>query len=302
MDKPLVSVIVPNYNYARYLDERIETILNQTYRNFELIILDDKSTDNSEEVIEKYRTNEHVSHIVINDNNSGCVFRQWEKGISLAKGELVWIAESDDSCDNSLLEKLVNEFVKDDNCVLAFARSLFVDDQKKPLFEHRKFEGIEHWNGIMFIKKQLSMYNIVSNASSAVFKREVAMKIDKQYMTYKGAGDLLFWIEICENGNVAIVNEYLNYFRQHTGSTTVKCNKSGDNIRELKRINNYLKGKGILSAKEQLKAVLTATIWIIYGDFEDKELKKELLQLWAPKRITRILARILYHVRKIRNS
>jgi glycosyltransferase involved in cell wall biosynthesis len=55
MNNPLVSVIIPNYNHARFLDERIQSILNQTYQNFEVIILDDKSSDNSVEVINKYK-------------------------------------------------------------------------------------------------------------------------------------------------------------------------------------------------------------------------------------------------------
>ena len=57
-----VSVIVPNYNYARYLPMRIESILNQTFTDFELILLDDASTDESVSVLEKYRNNKHVSH------------------------------------------------------------------------------------------------------------------------------------------------------------------------------------------------------------------------------------------------
>ncbi|MDO5340840.1 MAG: glycosyltransferase family A protein [Bacteroidia bacterium] len=73
--QPLVSVIIPNYNHARYLDQRIQTVLNQTYQNFEVIILDDKSTDNSLEVIAKYKVNPHISQIVINEQNSGSPFK-----------------------------------------------------------------------------------------------------------------------------------------------------------------------------------------------------------------------------------
>ena len=82
-----VSVIVPNYNYAAYLEERIESVLNQSYQDFELIILDDCSTDNSRILIEQYRSDPHVSHIVYNEVNTGSPFKQWAKGIELAKGE-----------------------------------------------------------------------------------------------------------------------------------------------------------------------------------------------------------------------
>ena len=84
-DKPLVSIIIPNYNHADYLEERITSILNQTYTNYEIIILDDKSTDNSIEIINKFRDNSHINNIIINEKNSGSPFKQWFKGISLAK-------------------------------------------------------------------------------------------------------------------------------------------------------------------------------------------------------------------------
>ena len=110
MTNPLVSVIIPNYNHAKFLKERIESVLNQTYKNFEIIILDDKSTDDSVGIIKQYADNNYVKHILINEKNSGSPFRQWLKGFELAKGELIWIAESDDSCENSFLYTLVSEF------------------------------------------------------------------------------------------------------------------------------------------------------------------------------------------------
>ena len=93
---PTLSAIVPNYNHGPYLKLRIDSILNQTYEDIEVIILDDNSQDNSVEIIESYRTHPKVSHILLNDRNSGSTFIQWEKGINLATGKWIWIAESDD--------------------------------------------------------------------------------------------------------------------------------------------------------------------------------------------------------------
>ena len=88
----MLSVIIPNYCHARYLKERIESILAQSYQDFELIILDDCSTDNSREIIEQYRSNPRVKHIVYNEQNSGSPFVQWQRGFTLASGEYIWIA------------------------------------------------------------------------------------------------------------------------------------------------------------------------------------------------------------------
>ena len=74
MPSPLVSVIVPNYNYARYLEERIESILAQSFQDFELILLDDCSTDESRSILERYATHPKVSHYVPNEHNSGSPF------------------------------------------------------------------------------------------------------------------------------------------------------------------------------------------------------------------------------------
>ena len=118
---PLVSVIVPNYNHARYLEQRLDSVFEQTYQNFEVIILDDCSTDDSMEVINRYKDNPHLSQIVVNEQNTGSPFKQWDKGIHLAKGDLIWIAESDDYNELTFLEELISEWNKHKNVVLAFS-------------------------------------------------------------------------------------------------------------------------------------------------------------------------------------
>lgn len=122
---PLVSAIIPNYNHARYLKQRLDSVFNQTYQNFEVILLDDCSTDNSLEIIEKYNGNPHLSQIVVNESNSGSVFKQWDKGINLAKGELIWIAESDDYCELTFLEEMVNALAAKKTVVVACAQYVF---------------------------------------------------------------------------------------------------------------------------------------------------------------------------------
>ncbi|MDR1783951.1 MAG: glycosyltransferase, partial [Dysgonamonadaceae bacterium] len=98
-----VSVILPNYNHARFLEQRIQSIVDQTFQEFELIILDDCSTDDSRGIIENYRDNPKVSQIIYNEQNSGSTFKQWIKGINAAKGEYIWLAESDDWAENDFL-------------------------------------------------------------------------------------------------------------------------------------------------------------------------------------------------------
>ena len=120
---PQVSVIVPNYNHAQYLVQRIDSVLAQTCQDFELILLDDCSPDHSREVLERYREHPKVAHIVYNEANSGSTFKQWDKGIALARGEYIWIAESDDWCEPTLLETLLDGIHRDKDCVLSYCQT-----------------------------------------------------------------------------------------------------------------------------------------------------------------------------------
>lgn len=105
---PSNSVIMPNYNHALFIKQRIESVPNQSYQDFELIILDDCSSDNSREIIAQYRQNPKVIRIIYNQHKSGCVFKQWINGVVKAKGEFIWIVESDDLLDINLDIKILN--------------------------------------------------------------------------------------------------------------------------------------------------------------------------------------------------
>src|SRR4028118_950123 len=105
---PEVSVIVPNFNHAPFLKQRFDSILGQDYENLELIILDDCSVDNNREIIDQYRNHPKVTEVVYNDFNSGSTFRQWKKGLELAKGKWIWIAESDDYANPGFLSACIS--------------------------------------------------------------------------------------------------------------------------------------------------------------------------------------------------
>src|SRR5579859_5558884 len=114
---PKVSVVIPNYNHARFLRKRIDSVLQQTFQDFELILLDDCSTDDSRSILSSYAADPRV-RLEFNEANSGSPFRQWNKGVRLALGKYIWIAESDDYADTRLLERLVP--VLDDDSKIAF--------------------------------------------------------------------------------------------------------------------------------------------------------------------------------------
>ena len=303
MDHPFVSVIIPNYNHARFLKQRIDSILNQTYKYFEIIILDDHSNDNSANIIETYKDNPHVSNIVVNSKNSGSPFFQWQKGIKLAKGNIIWIAESDDICENTLLEKLICEFSSDKLCVIAFCKSLKIDIDGNIIGE----EGLSssfHMKGDYFLKKYLSRHNYIVNASSAIFKKDIIDKVDWTFTKYRGCGDWLLWIELCKYGNIAYCNSPMNYFRIHGSNTTMQQTYDGRNEIEGVQIYRYMREKKYINYKEELRARISHSYSISFGkqhNLYTNVTKKKLLKAWKANILIKLIIWIIHIIQEKSN-
>lgn len=253
---PRVSVIVPNFNYRNCLDRRIKSILAQTYNDYEIILLDDCSTDGSAEVIELYRDNPKVSSIVYNEENSGSAFRQWEKGIDLANGELIWIAESDDFCDPCFLAILVSAFDRDPNCVISFCRSETVIDGRPTGRVHNMQKRMKNdfiMSGRNFCNKWQKHGNFIVNASSALIKKDCAKRVDTRYTTYKGAGDLLFWFDAALQGNVHFFCKPMNKYSLHPDSQTAELSGKKQNFEESLKIRKIFHKEGFLNNWEYYK-------------------------------------------------
>ena len=228
---PKVSVIVPNYNHALYLTQRIDSILSQSFKNFELIILDDCSTDNSRDIIERYRNDEHVTYIKYNTINSRNTFKQWDKGIELAKGELIWIAESDDVAHPEFLSSLVEQMDKYPKATVAFSHSTLIDQNGNDMHINWHLDNnpdsVYVHNGTKFAHKVMTKSNSIYNASMVLFRQSIYSLIDKSFQQYKSCGDWAFWMSACLQGDVIEVCRRLNYFRQHSNKVTVNAGKAG---------------------------------------------------------------------------
>lgn len=227
--KPLVSVIVPSYNHEKYLVQRLESILNQTYPNFEVILLDDCSTDHSKEILSEYAENPKVSHCVFNKINSGNTFTQWNKGIELVKGNYIWIAESDDFCELNFLEELIQPFLLDPEIKLVYCQSNRVDEKGKIIGN-----WINHTNdldstlfltnfvmsGNEFIERFLIHKNVIPNASGVVIRKDRMIRLGALDLdsNLKYCGDWLLYLKLISNHKIAFIPECLNNFRYHEKS------------------------------------------------------------------------------------
>lgn len=225
----MVSVIVPSYNHSRFLKQRIDSILTQEYVDFELIILDDCSPDNSRDIIEEYRNQPKVSHIIFNETNSGSVFKQWKKGIELAKGEYIWIAESDDFADNTFLSKLVPVLNNDKEIGLVYCNSKIIyesnkhtksfntlNELRKYMFKTSLWDVSFTMDGFDFFERYLSKKCVINNASSVVFRRNAISDLSVNLDDYKFAGDWAVYCSIAKKHKISFLNEDLSFYRDHS--------------------------------------------------------------------------------------
>lgn len=252
---PKVSVIVPNYNHAPYLRQRLDSIFNQTFQDFEVIILDDCSTDNSKEVVEEYRHCPQISHIIYNETNSGSPFKQWAKGFELAKGEYIWVAESDDWAELNFLEETVKVLDSNKDVALVYS-ALYIVHETGSAKIRRTYPQNKLINGLNFIKSKMIVANEVYNASCALFRKKNLSDINDDYQSFKGCGDWQFWIEICQKGSVYFISTPLDFFRQHQHNTTQKNAFSGNDLIENWRIYQFLKKKELVTFFHRIETPL----------------------------------------------
>ncbi|WP_051660745.1 glycoside hydrolase family 99-like domain-containing protein [Bosea sp. 117] len=229
-----ISAVVPNYNYAHYLEERLDSIFRQSVPVYEIIVLDDASTDGSLKEIERVaRERDRVVRIVANAANSGSIMKQWAKAANEASGDLLWICEADDGASPDFLAKLVAEFGPD--TVMACTDSRQVDSDGGLLAESyayyfTRFVGSAlshsfHAQGRDFAANYLSIANLLINVSSVLFRRETLVEVFEREVSelqhFRFAGDWLVYLGMCQAaGDVFFCAEPLNVHRRHTNSTT----------------------------------------------------------------------------------
>ena len=258
-----ISVIVPNYNYADFIIERLDSILFQTYPISELIILDDASTDDSVEVITKKiaeikKSNPDIKVIFKRNkkNSGGCVFSQWQKGISFATGDYIWIAEADDSCDCHFLETAMKTFSAHKKQVLFYSDSFRINQYNvvksqtcvdwMDMWRSGRYDADFYNNGKDEIINYLSGTNPILNVSSVVWKNIKQLnEIFEEAKKFKVAGDWYIYSRVLEYGDIAYSAKPLNYYRKHdkgSASTVVKLNTEyGEVVTVQERIANKYK-------------------------------------------------------------
>ncbi|MBR5647939.1 glycosyltransferase family 2 protein [Candidatus Saccharibacteria bacterium] len=260
-----VSVIVPNFNYKKYIKKRLASIVTQSYPIYELIILDDASTDGADSVIEEEIKNikEKYPKLKVrfekNKENSGKAIKQWVKGVKLAKGDYVWIAETDDLSKKNFLKNAMKGF-EDKDVVISYTESSAINGYGMMLTPNMRFsrdkERTGHYkrsytkNGEDEIKEILAIRCSIPNVSAVVFKKsDRLLKIMEKAAGFTQVGDWYIYLELLEKGKIAYCKKPLNIFRVHKGSVTHNSHKNRAHFDEIKSIHRMLQDKYDLNEK-----------------------------------------------------
>ncbi|NUQ82474.1 MAG: glycosyltransferase family 2 protein [Bacteroidetes bacterium] len=232
-NQPAVSVILPNYNHARFLPDRLNSILNQTFSQFELILLDDCSTDHSRQILSEV-SDPRITHRIFNTENSGSPFAQWNRGVQLARAPLIWIAESDDLCDATFLEKLVPYFDGHPDLALVYCQSAIIDSNGSVAGSQLGWTadfGSDRWNtgfvadGSAEISQYLLRKSTIPNASAVVFRRDL-FPSDLAFSRFRQTGDTLIWCLIIAGKQLRFLPDSLNLHRHHQETVRAGTSRS----------------------------------------------------------------------------
>lgn len=238
---PKVSVIMPNYNHAAYLPERLESVLGQTFSDFEVILLDDHSSDNSREILGKYASDARVTHFLKNEQNSGSTFIQWERGLNLARGEYIWIAESDDIAAPAFLSEAVHVLDKQPEVGVVYTSSVWIDEKSTEIHRPEHESGDREWSGRELLQGEFLNGPLIYNASSAVFRKNRVSGVDFPVLrTFRYTGDWMFWVQVAADTRVVRLDKRLNFFRRHAANVSFKSEREGLLFTEGFRIIRYI--------------------------------------------------------------
>jgi len=206
MKEGLVSVIIPNYNYAQYLREAIDSVLGQTHSNIEIIVVDDGSTDGSKAVIETY--GKEITPVF--QQNEG-VSAARNNGVTASSGEYLAFLDADDSWMPEKVEKQFNRFQTDSALGLVHVGVMEVSESGSTLLE--RFEGLEGEvsNDLLMLKRE----GILGGGSGLMVPRKVFDEVGGFDLRLSTSADWDMFYQVSSRYQVGFVRELLVKYRIH---------------------------------------------------------------------------------------
>lgn len=227
---PMVTVFIPCYNAGRFISETIDSILAQTYQDFEILIIDDGSTDNSSEILNKYAEEDERIRILKNKRNRGVGYTR-NRGVREAKGKYLAIMDADDISVPFRLEKEV-QYLEKHQSVGAVSGCMQVINERG-----RKIgEPLIVAYGAREVRARLFFRNVIVNSAS-MYRLNIVKSHNIKYKDdYHGVEDYMFWCMLINYTDIVVLGECFVYYRIVNSSLT-STNVRKYNAVRLKCIN-----------------------------------------------------------------
>lgn len=208
-ENPLFSILIANYNDGKYLGEALESVILQTYKKWEIIYVDDCSSDGSIEIVEKYKGRGNI-HIFSNEENMGCGYTK-RKCVEHSHGDICGFLDADDVLENNAIEIMVKEHMAHSDASLIYSRYYSCDAQLN-------VNGISQHQCNIPEQTTFLEYHRGAISHFASFKKKYYLKTAGINKTYRAAEDLDLYFKLEEVGRIYFVDMPLYYYRQNTNN------------------------------------------------------------------------------------
>ena len=268
---PKISIVFTSYNHREFLIEALDSLVNQVYKDFELIIIDDCSTDGSQVLLRRYEKDSRVKLILL-EKNTGSYVHSSNLGASKAIADYIIFAQCDDFAEATQLEKLYFEMTNNNKVGVVFSSSKMINQAGNYItcdFDNRekKFKKYCTNNTLvsgLLMRRFLTHSCVIPNLSAALIKRSLFVKLNGLSSDYYVLADWDFWLKMTLECDFFYIREPLNNFRQHetTIRNTVKLNRQVNEMFEMFYSFFHLAQIGII--KQIMYEFSISQIWIIY--------------------------------------
>ncbi|KKN24734.1 hypothetical protein LCGC14_0891810 [marine sediment metagenome] len=246
----MVSIVVPLYNYKRYIKENIESIINQTYTNWEIIIVDDSSKDKPLSIIEPYLS-DRIQYIRL-DKNVGYGAAK-NVGIRAAKGEYIVILDADDMLVSNSLGRR-RKYLRRNNALWVHAKAHEFKDARPYRFVYKDRKANKRLRDLLRHKQYAAVWDCI-HAQTVMVHRSVYEKVGLYESVLRSMGDKEMWARICYNVEPPIyLKKFVAYYRMHAKQMHRSAAKK-KNVKRYRKILNRLvrqRRTGDLSGVERL--------------------------------------------------
>ncbi|MFN7138780.1 MAG: glycosyltransferase family 2 protein [Limisphaerales bacterium] len=215
---PKLTVLIPTYNYARFLPDALDSVLGQTFRDFELLVIDDASSDNTRQVLEQYATRDPRVRFHIQNRNSGMV-QNWNTGLQMASGDYIKFLFADDKlCSVSALDQMVQAIEHSKTISLVMTGRRILDDaSREKHVVDAGMKGVEPGPAVIARCLEITR-NILGEPSASLFPTRLAQRGFNP--RYRQLVDLEFWFHLLEQGDLFYIPDPLCGFRIHDAQQT----------------------------------------------------------------------------------